>query len=232
MARSKPEKLGKAFRRRVSLRSPRVGPASRAGIVSTGYSRGGWGASWRVAFNAAPSFDAVAICDHISDVVMAEHWHAIGEGRRAEGPEKQPELAKFGRQGREAAEGKRPDVRGYTGRSMKPFRDNIERTPIKVKARSLNRSTVREGAGALAGQRFVVNETVEATRASTTIRPDKLHESFMGLEEGRGNQFFFVTGFVAEAVDKALAVLMGYGLEGALAKGDKRERKAAKAKTR
>ena len=54
----------------------------------------------------------------------------------------------------------------------------------------------------------------------------------MGLEVERGNQFFFVNGYIAEAVDKALIAWTNIALVGGLKKADRRERKAAKAKTR
>ncbi len=197
---------------------------------ATRQTRGGWGATWSISSSIAPSFDAGALADHISDVVMAEHLHAIQEGRRAESYEKQPELAAYGTQGKRAAEGQRPNIRGMTGSTAKPFAENIERTAIKISGRSLNRSRVGQGNQF---QRFRVNETVEATRAKTTIRPDRIHESFMGLEyDERGNQFFFVTGLVAEAVDAALAAFTGHAIDGVVAKGNKRELKAAKARTK
>lgn len=220
MARAKPEKIGKTAKRR----------ARKAGTVSTSYRRGGTGVRWRLATDLAPSLDAVALVDHVSDVVMAEHWHAIGEGRRAEGPELQPKLAAFGEQGKRAAAGKRPDVRGFTGLTQTPFRDSIARSPIKVRAKNVSRSRVQRQRFGDAG--FIVNETVEGTKASCTIRPDKLHESFLALELKRGNTFFFVNGYVAEAVDKALAAWVGAGLDGVLQKADKRERKAGRARTK
>lgn len=202
---------------------------SSARVISTSSTRKGAGARWRVASDAAPSFDAVALVDHISDVILGEHYLAITEGRRAEGPEKQPALVEWGKAGRDAKAGARPNVRGYTGSTAKPFADNLERSPIKVSGKARTRSRVVQGNQF---QRFVVNETVEGTRAKTTIRPDKIHETFMALEEKRGNQFLFVTGYVSEAVDRALASYLGLALDGALAKGDKRERKAAKARSR
>jgi hypothetical protein len=222
MARSKPDRLGRTFRAR----------ATASGVLDTRYTRGGWGAKWRIASDVAPSFDAVALVDHISDVVMAEHWHAIGEGRRAGDMEAQPKLATWGRAGRDAAEGRRPNVRGFTASTAKPFRDNIERTAVKISGKKLQRSRLVAGTRALKGQTFRANETVEATRAKTTIRPDRIHESFMALELERGNDFFFVTGGVADAVDKALAAYTNIALDGALKAGDRRELKAKKARTR
>lgn len=221
MARAKAERIGKSFRARQTA----------AGVKSS-YSRGGFGARWSISSDIAPSFDAVALVDHVSDVVLAEHHHAITEGRRAGDMDQQAPLNPLGKAGRDAAEGSRPAIRGYTGRSTKPFADNIERTAIKVSGKKLKRSRLKQGAGSLRGQTFRVNETVEATRAKTTIRPDKLHESFMGLELERGHQFFFVNGGVADAVDKALAAYTNVALEGALAAGDKRELKAKQARTR
>lgn len=222
MARAKVTKIGRTARAR----------ATAAGVLGTGVTRGGFGARWRVASDFAPSFDAVALVDHISDVVMAEHWHAIGEGRRAGDLEQQAPLKAWGKAGRDAAEGKRPNIRGLTAATAKPFRDNIERAAIKVSGKAFNRSRLKAGSGSLRGQMFRVNETVEATRAATTIRPDRIHENFMGLEEQRRHQFFFVTGAVADAVDKALAAYTSIALEGALKAGDRRELKAKKAKTR
>lgn len=222
MARAKVTKIGRTHRAR----------ATTAGVRGTSITRGGFGARWRIASNFAPSFDAVALVDHVSDVVMAEHWHAIGEGRRAGDLEQQAPLKAWGKAGRDAAEGKRPNVRGLTSSTAKPFRDNIERTAIKVSGKTLNRSRLKAGSGALRGQTFRVNETVEATKAKTTIRPDRVHETFMGLEVDRKNQFFFVTGAVADAVDKAMVAWTRIALDGALKAGDRRELKAKKAKTR
>lgn len=223
MARAKATKIGKT---RGPLRS------STTGVLGTTVTRKGWGVRWRVASTFAPSFDAVALVDHVSDVVMAEHWHAIGEGRRAGDMEQQAPLAAYGKAGRDAAEGKRPNVRGLTAATAKPFRDNIERTAIRVSGKTLARSRLKAGGGALKGQTFRVNETVEATKAKTTIRPDRIHDTFMGLEVDRKHQFFFVTGGVADAVDKALAAYTDIALEGALKAGDRRELKAKKARTR
>jgi hypothetical protein len=220
MARSDPNAIPRDAKRRVS----------RAGVTSTSSTRGGWGARWKIATDRAPSCDAVALVDHISDVVMAEHHGAITEGERADGSGKQPPLASWGQAGIDAAQGKRPNIRGVTASTTKPFADNIERTAIKVKGSSFSRSRPKQ-VGLF--QRIRVNETVEATKASTTIRPDQIHESFMGLEyEKRGNAFFFVGGKVAEAVDKALAAFTGLALEGVVAKGRKREIKAINARTR
>jgi hypothetical protein len=220
MARSDPNAIPRDFKRRVA----------KAGVRTSSETRGGWGASWKVVSDFAPSFDAVALVDHISDVVMAEHHGAIGEGERADGSGKQPPLASWGKAGKDAAAGQRPNVRGLTAETSKPFRDNIERTTIKVKGASLNRSRAKQ-VGLF--QRIRVNETVEATKASTTIKPDKVHESFMALEyDKRGNQFFFVNGKVAEAVDKALAAFTDLALDGVVAKGRKRVIKAIKARTR
>lgn len=220
MARAKADKVPRSFKAR----------SSSSGVTKTGYTRGG-GATWSISTTLAPSFDAAALADHISDVVMAEHWHAIGEGRRADGYTKQPPLAAWGQAGQDAAEGKRPNIRGLTADTSKPFRDNIERTAIKISGRSLNRSRVKVGNQFQGKFRF--NETVESTRARTTIQPDRIHASFMGLEyDKRGNQWFFVKGLVAEAVDKALAAFTGLALEGVVAKADKRERLAGNAKTR
>ena len=182
-----------------------------------------------MATTLAPSLDAVALCDHISDVIMAEHWHAIGEGRQADGQGVQPELKSFGRQGREAAEGKRPNIRGFTGRPNKPFRDNIERSAIKVKSKALNRSRLKKQRFGVTG--FIVNETVQGTRATCTIRPDKIHAAFLAREAKRGVRYFYVKGMVADAIDRALATWIGVALEGALKKADQRERRARKAKT-
>jgi hypothetical protein len=219
MARSKPERIGKTYRRR----------ANAAGVVST--SLRGNGARWRVATTWAPSLDAVALVDHVSDVIMAEHHHAIGEGRQADGQNVQPPLADYGRAGRDAAEGKRPKARGYTGKTAKPFRDNIERSAIKVKGKQRNRSRIKQGSGALRGQSFLVNETVEGTKATTTIRPDKIHANFLALEDKRGIRYFYVKGMVADAIDRAVAKWADVALEGALKQADKRDRKARKAKT-
>jgi hypothetical protein len=220
MTRSDPNAIPRDFKRRVA----------KAGVRSTSSTRGGWGASWKVVSGLAPSFDAIALVDHISDVVLAEHWAAIGEGERADGSGKQPPLADWGKAGKDAAAGLRPNVRGLTAETSKPFRDNLERTAIKSKGSSFNRSRTKQ-VGLF--QRIRVNETVEATRASTTIRPDKVHESFMGLEyDKRGNQFLFVGGKVSEAVDKAIAAFTGLALDGVVAKGRKREIKAIKARTR
>lgn len=220
MARSDPNAIPRDAKRRVS----------KAGVTSTSSTRGGWGARWKIATDLAPSFDAVALVDHISDVVMAEHHGAITEGERADGSGKQPPLASWGQAGINAAEGKRPNIRGVTGSTAKPFADNIERTAIKAKGSSFSRSRMKQGNQF---QRFRVNETVESTKASTTIRPDKMHENFLGLEaDKRGIGYFFVGGKVAEAVDKALAAFTGLALEGVVAKGRKREIKAINARTR
>lgn len=173
----------------------------------------------------------MALVDHVSDVVLGEHWIAIGEGRRAESFDKQPPLAAWGKAGQDAAAGQRPNVRGFTASTAKPFRDNLERTAIKVVAgKGIQRSRIKRG-NQFQG-RFRVNETVESTKASTTIRPDKIHETFLGLELGRGNQYLFVRGLVAEAVDKALAAFTNIALEGAVAKGNKRDLKAVKARSK
>lgn len=170
--------------------------------------------------------DAVALVDHLSDVILAEHWHAIGEGRRADGSNLQPPLADYGRAGREAAEGVRPDVRGFTGSSQKPFRDNIERTAIKVRGAAVRRS-VQASKGAP-----VVNEAIAGTRASTRIQPDKLHRNFLKFEARRGNKFIHSGGYILRLVDEALGSWLGVAIDGVLEKADKRDRKARRAKTK
>lgn len=220
MGRAKPERVGKAYRRR----------ATKAGVVSTSSKRRGAGARWRLATDLAPSLDAVALVDHVSDVVIAEHWHSIGDGRLADGSNTQRPLAGYGRAGRDAAEGRRPPVRGFTGRPKYPFRDNILRRPIRTKGVKLNRSIVKRQRFGENG--FVVNQTVEATRATTTIEADRRHANFLALEAKRGVQYFFVGGYIAHLLDRALAAWLDVALAGALKKGDRRERRASKAKAR
>lgn len=221
MGRPKPERIGKTARRR----------AKSAGVISTSVTRKGFGVRWRTATTLAPSLDAVALVDHVSDVVLAQHYHAIGEGLQADESAPQPPLAAWGQAGRDAAEGRRPDVRGVTGLSSKPFRDNLERTAIKVKGKQISRSRFMRQRFGESG--FIVNETVEGTRASTTIQPDRIHRNFVAIEaQKRQIQYLYVGGMVSEMVDRALAAWLDVGLEGVLAKADKRDRKALRSKTR
>ncbi len=163
----------------------------------------------------APNFDAVAAADHISDAVLTDHLFSVQDGLKADGSALQPKLKAFGAQGQQAAEGQRPNIRGFTGRTTKPFSDNLERAPIKVSRRAVRTSVGTEG-----------------TRAKTRIRPDKLHRGFVAFEAGRGHQYLYAGGSVLRTVDKALTQLLGVMIDGTLKRADRRMRKAKRSKSR
>ncbi len=223
--------MGHAKPKRIGLQSRAPRRRSKAGLVSTTGIRGGWGIRYRIAIDV-PTFDPVALVDHISDVVMAEHWHAIGDGRRADGSGEQPPLNPRGVSGRRAEEGQRPDVRGYTGLSTTPFRDNIERSAIRVRGRAVRRSRITQGVRALAGQVFEVLDEAEGTRASARIVPDRVHRGWLKFEARRGIAYFFVSDYMGRLVDEAVEAFFGVAMKGLLLKGSKREAKAAKARTK
>lgn len=223
MGHAKPKRLGGL------RRAPRR--ATKAGLVSTGAVRKGWGIRYRIAVDM-PAFDPVALVDHISDVVMAEHWHAIRDGRRADGSGDQPPLDPRGVAGRRAIDGQRPAVRGYTGLSATPFSDNIGREPIKVSGKVVRRTRVVQGVRALAGQTFKVLDEAQGTRAKTKIVPAKIHKGWLGFEARRGIAYFYVKDFMGRMVDEAIEAYFKVGMSGLLLLGAKRERKAAKARAK
>ena len=197
--------------------------AARAGIVST--TRNGWGTRWRASADLPVQLDAVALVDHVSDAVLGEHYDAIVSGRKADGSQPQPPLLRRGTQGRKAAAGERPDIRGYTGRTTTPFGANLTRTPVKVvkKAPVFRRTDQRLG--------MLIASEVEGVRAKTTIEPDPIHLGWLSTEAGRGVEYFYVGGVVEHLVDLAIAQWLDVGIDGALAAADKRERRAKKSKS-
>lgn len=196
--------------------------ATRAGFVSS--SARGTGARWRVALDIHMQLDAVPLLDHVTDVMMAQHLESIVSGQRADGGGSQKPLVRGGQQGRLAAEGIRPDARGFTGRSIRPFGPNIVRKEIRVlqKPVTFQRSVERLGI------RF--REKIEGTKAKTSIQPDPIHLGWLVTEGDRGVEYFYVDGLISRLIDMALAQWLGVALDGALKVGDKRERKASKAK--
>lgn len=177
--------------------------------------RGGFGARWQVAATWSPNFDAVTGIDHITDAVLAEHYFAIREGVRAGDGSLQPKLLPRGKQGSLAANGQRPNIRGFTGRTTTPFSDNIERSAIKIK-----KKPVKLKVGTL------------GTKAVSSIRPDKLHRGFVGFELRRGHQYFFADGPVLEVVDEALGQWLDLAIDGRLARSKMKKRKAKRAKAK
>jgi hypothetical protein len=205
--------------RKSTIRSPRK-PRARAGDpgvigAARGRIRGGFGASWSVAVPFAPNFDAVTGLDHVSDGVLTEHLFAVQDGAKADGSGLQAPLSPRGKQGRFAAAGQRPNKRGFTGRTTRPFADNLERAPIKVNKRPVKLKVGTEG-----------------TRAKTSIRPDPLHRGFVGFEERRGHEYFFADGPILRTVDKALEQWLELAVDGTLKRAKKKTRKAKKSKSR
>lgn len=193
------------------------------GVFSSG--RSTWGTRWRVIAGTEPQLDAAALVDHVSDVVLSEHHEAIRSGRRADGSGLQPKLNPRGTQGRRAEEGQRPNVRGYTGLTVKPFSDEIRRTAIKVKAGpTLRRTTVKLG--------LRLRTKSPTVRAKTTIEPAPIHRGWLGTEAGRGVEYFYVGGLVEHMVDLAVSQWLDVGIEGALKAADRRDRRARNARSR
>ena len=194
----------KGRRRRARPKQPGVILAKSGNIGRKG-GKAVWGSTWSVTFNLDPNLDAGSLADLVSDVVLQEHLQAVQAGVRSDSGAPQPSLDPKGQQGARAAKGERPNKRGFTGLTTKPFAENLERTPIKVRARS------RRGGG---------------VKASTKIQADPIHRGWLATEAGRKVRYLYAGGFVTKLVGKALLVWSGFAMLGTLKKPDKSGRKA------
>lgn len=130
---------------------------------------------WRVPKDFAIDLRASALADRVAKVILEANRNAIVAGVRADDGAAQPKLDPEGGSGRDAAAGRRPDVRGNTGK-----RDGFPLT--------LRRGRTQK-------KRGETNSVVliEAPRA----RPAWLAEE----KSKRGVEYLFITGRVAEAIE-------------------------------
>lgn len=163
-----------------------------------------------VSSDFAPAFDAVALCDHVSDVILAAHHDAIGRGSKADGSGPQPPLLGHGAAGKAAKKGHRPNFRGVvTGR----FRDGITRFKIKVSGKKLSSG-------------------VDGTQAKCTITAPNDRAIFLNKEATENDvEYFYTEGYVDFLIDEAVRQWTDVALDGE-AQGDPEERKATQAKAK
>lgn len=130
---------------------------------------------------------AASLCDYVSRALLQHHADAIEEGRRPSGGAQAP-LDPEGQQGRKAAEGRRPNIRGNTG---------TDRSIPRLLKRSEVRSTgkvVRIGRGGELG-----------FTAHATIYPGAgLQGQFISDEADQGIEYFAVTGDADRVIEQVV----------------------------
>lgn len=172
-------------------------------------------ATWVVSTDFAPAFDAVSLCEAISDEILEANYQAVAKGQKADGSGAQPPLDANGEQGRLASKGKRPALRGVRGnQSKKPFAESLTRKKITVRKRPRK-----------------LTSGVEGVVAATTIEPDPAHKAYV-RREARGDkvpegvEFFYVEGAVEQAIERVLSGWADLALEGEGQGGDEGEHAA------
>lgn len=152
--------------------------------------------SWR-SEGWAPTFDAASLVDYVADVVLAQTRDAIMRGESPAGGPQRP-LDPEGQQGREAAHGRRPTARGYTGK-----RNSF---PMKIR-----RAKMRKSPG----------------YARVVIRPGVKHRFFVQQDADRyGVEYFSTDGTVAALIEEATKVWLKAALAGETPDVEEQERDA------
>jgi hypothetical protein len=177
--------------------------------------------SWR-SEGWAPAFDAASCADFIADVVLAHHRDSIIAGRHpANGAPAKP-LDPEGSRGRKAKQGKRPNVRGNTGRKAGlPMK--LRRAKIKVEGVTRASGPQRRGQSApTAGV---------PSRARVTIKPSAKTRGYVQREANAGvAEFFSADGETLRRVEAALEVWVAKAIVGELPEGNPGERDADQVK--
>lgn len=163
--------------------------------------------------------DAAVLVDHLTDLVLAEHREAIRAGRRADGGTQAP-LSSTSSEGRAAAAGRRPNVRGYTGRTKEPFSDELRRAEIKAGGRARSQSS------------GTINVLPVPTAARGVIEPSPTHQNWLEEEAARGIFYLYVGGAIARLVAEASGQWLDVATDGALARPDLGRRRAKDARHR
>lgn len=150
------------------------------------------------------SIGAGSLCDAVSTALLIHHANAIKSGRRPGGASQAP-LDPEGGQGRLATEGKRPSVRGFTGKA-ESLPNLLTRSAI-----SLSKGEVRIGGSQRAsgprqkGRRGPTSPNMGFS-ATATIRPaNALHEQWLVDEAGMGHEYFSVVGESDHVITKVVA---------------------------
>lgn len=171
-------------------------------IMKSGRRRGAksetvkWGISYKEGSDLAPWFNAIWLADQVSRMLLDVHRDAILAGKKASGGQQRP-LDPDGRQGALAKKGRRPDVRGNTGRSEgRTFPNMIKRTKLRV------------GQGKRIGNKRL------GTVAQTKIVPHSAHRKFLEREFENGVEYFYTEGEVEDRLDALLEQWLDQALSG------------------
>lgn len=140
-----------------------------------------------------PNVGAGSLCDAISTALLAWHMEAIQTGERGDGPP-QEKLNPNAQQGTLAKQGKRPNVRGWTG-GARALPLELTRTEIRATGKSviIDRRSGKTG-----------------TTAHANVQPGgNLHDDFLKREhDERGIEYLFVTGEAEKIIDATLVAFM------------------------
>jgi len=157
------------------------GPASSNRLL--GESTRGRHVRLLVTTDVAAAFDAVTLCELLTNRVLIAHRAAIEGGVRADGGGSQPALNPDGGSGADAKAGRRPSLRGVTAK--RAFPRTLQRTAPKVAGTKM--SSGRQG-----------------TRAKATISAAPVLRGWLQREQARGVGYFQSGGEIRELAQRVL----------------------------